>query len=66
MQAVQVLYKAGFPALGHITTGNIFIVNGNKCVLGGYENTLLGYPSRFDCQEKCKEFIDIIMFGENI
>ena len=61
------LYKAGFPrlAIGHITTGNIFIVNSNTCVLGGHENTLLGYPPllSFECEEQFKEFIDVIMFG---
>ena len=59
------LYKAGFPALGHITTGNIFLVDGNTFVLGGYENTLLGYPSQFDFGEQYKEFVDVIMFGKN-
>ena len=58
------LYNAGFPALGHITTGNIFLVDVNTCVLGGYENTLLGYPSRFNYGEQYKEFIDMIMFGK--
>lgn len=63
------LYKAGFPPLGHIQTGNIFVEDDEHgreiCKLGGYENRLLGYPTLFQYEEY-KEFIDVIMFGMTI
>ena len=58
------LYETGFPALGHIQSGNVFIVN-DVCLFGGYENTLLGYKTRL--YKMCKEYhdrLDVIMFGE--
>ena len=58
------LYDRGFPALGHVQSGNVFIVN-DTCLLGGYENTLLGYKTRL--YKMCKEHLerlDVIMFGE--
>ena len=58
------LYERGFPQLGHIQSGNVFIVN-DTCLVGGYENTLLGYKTRM--YKMCKDHIqrlDIIMFGE--
>ena len=65
-QAILFLYKIGFPAnfLGHVQSGNIFVQDG-VCRVGGYENTLLGYRSRF--YRMCKdhlEHMDVIMFGE--
>ena len=51
--------------LGHVQSGNIFVSQDGVCRLGGYENTLLGYRSRF--YRMCKdhlEHMDVIMFGE--
>ena len=64
-QAMLFLYEKGFPQLGHIQSGNVFIVN-DVCLVGGYENTLLGYRTRM--YKMCKEHIerlDVIMFGES-
>ncbi len=64
------LYKQGFPPLGHIHTGNIFPTEEGDFVLGGYENTLLGYRTRLYrkiVEENYQlEKIDVIMFGEGI
>ncbi len=63
------LYKLGFPPIGHIHTGNIFPTKEQDFVLGGYENTLLGYRSRLYrkiVEENSLENIDVIMFGEGI
>ena len=64
MEAVRFLYDHGFPAVGHIQTGNIFKTpDGYK--LGGYENTLLGYKSR--CHHLCQQYgkdMDIILLGK--
>ncbi len=64
LEAVEFLYSHGFPPLGHIQTGNIFKTPGGY-MLGGYENTALGYRSRF--HDMCLEYggnnIDIIMLG---
>ena len=62
------LYEKGFPPLGNIHSGNVFVV-GEVCRLGGYENTLLGYKSRLhklykDHALKDEEHIDVLMFGE--
>lgn len=67
LEAMAYLYKQGFPLLGHVHTGNIFIVSEDCCKLGGYENTLLGYRTRI--YRECVKggylnSIDIIMFGE--
>ena len=62
---MEFLYSLGFPPLGHVHTGNIF-VEGDVCRLGGYENTLLGYRTPlYDIIEEYNnlESIDIIMFG---
>ena len=65
MQAMKFLYSQGFPkcVLGHVQTGNIFVVN-DVCQLGGYENTLLGYKTRLFrlCKDDLQHF-DIILFG---
>ena len=63
-QAVKFLYSKGFPTLGHIQTGNVFVVD-DVCRLGGYENTLLGYRTRLFrlCKDNLKH-LDIILFGK--
>ena len=63
-QAIVFLYNQGFPVLGHVHSGNIFVQDG-VCRLGGCENTLLGYRNRF--YRMCKhhlEHMDVIMFGK--
>ena len=65
-QAMIFLYHKDFPRLGHIHTGNIFIeVDGKneKCRLGGYVNTLLGYRSEVHAKMTYDKDIDVIMFG---
>ena len=63
LEAILFLYDLGFPPVGHIQTGNIFKTpDGYK--LGGYENTLLGYKSRY--HHLCLAYgndVDIIMLG---
>ena len=65
-QAVEFLYDKGFPtsAVGHIQSGNIFVVD-DVCKLGGYENTLLGYKTRIYriCKDHLDHF-DTILFGK--
>ena len=67
--------KIGFPSLGHIHTGNIFVTSGGKdnecgtCRLGGYDNSLLSYRTRIyrGCERAgLVKNIDMIMFGEHI
>ena len=58
------LYSKHFPMLGHVQSGNIFVVD-DVCLLGGYENTLLGYKTRLFM--RCKDHLDrfdTILFGE--
>ena len=66
VQAMKFLYDKGFPQLqlGHVQTGNIFVVD-DVCLLGGYENTLLGYRTRLFrlCKDHLKHF-DVILFGK--
>ena len=64
MQAIVFLYSRGFPVLGHVQSGNIFVDDG-VCKLGGYENTLLGYKTRLFrlCRDHLQHF-DVIMFGK--
>ena len=53
--------------LGHVQSGNIFVVDGDICQFGGYENTLLGYKTRLFM--RCKDHLDrfdTILFGEII
>ena len=60
------LYQLGFPQLGQIQSGNIFI-EGDTLRLGGFENVLLGYANAES--EKFHEYrghIDRIMFGKHI
>ena len=69
MQALIALYEAGFPAIGQIHSGNVFKVNGSY-VLGGYENTLLGYRTSLyhdiAGNEDWMNRIDVILFGKSI
>lgn len=65
VQAVCQLYHLGFPAVGHIHSGNIFVRNGY--ILGGYENLLLGYrTSLYEgiIKQNLMDSIDVIMFGK--
>ena len=64
LQGLNFLYRKGLPILGHIQTGNIFVVD-DVCRLGGYENTLLGYRTRLYrlCKDHPHEHFDIILFG---
>ena len=48
--------------LGRNQSGNIGVVDGDVCQLGGYENTLLGYKTRLFM--RCKDHLDL--FGEMI
>ena len=58
--------------LGHVHVGNIFVVEaegeeGEMCLLGGYENSLLSYRTRlYRAIHQCNQLpcIDVIMFGE--
>ena len=56
--------------LNHVHTGNIFIISGGKCQLGGFENSLLGYSARPPCDgsilayENAGKF-NAILFGNN-
>ena len=63
-QAMKFLYGKGFPVLGHVQSGNVFIDEDDNCLLGGYENTLLGYKTRLYrlCRNNLQHF-DVIMFG---
>ncbi len=52
--------------MGQIQSGNVFVVDG-RCVLGGYENTLLGFrtSSFASLQENgLLDKMDVIMFGK--
>ena len=50
--------------LGHIHTGNIF-VSGDTCGVGGFENTLLGLPSKkSELFQEFEDKLDAYMFGE--
>ncbi len=67
IQAAEVLYDVGFPIIGQIHAGNVFLIKNDSYALGGYENTLLGY--RTSCFQALKEEnyldqMDAIMFGE--
>ena len=53
--------------LMQVQAGNIFIVDDGQCVLGGYENTLLGYRTALYAtlaHNRLLEYSDVIMFGE--
>ena len=65
LQALLFLYDLGFPPLGHVHTGNIF-VDGDVCRLGGYVNTLLGYKTRLHLISKNLDAVDVVMFGKDV
>ena len=58
------LYDLGFPPLGHVQTGNIFM-EGGECQLGGYVNTLLGYETRLHFLSHSKVKVDVVIFSES-
>ena len=68
------LHDTGFQALGHVHSGNIFIsvdttgsTEEEVCMLGGHEQTLLGYRAmlyREIVKKGLLKYIDTIMFGE--
>lgn len=63
---MEFLYGIGFEYIGQIQSGNVFVIDG-RCVLGGYENTLLGFwTSSYAAlqEEGLLDKMDIIMFGE--
>jgi PX domain-containing protein kinase-like protein len=63
LEALRVLYRKGFPPLGNLQSGNIF-VDRKICRLSGYENTLLGYRSRhYRLVKVHPDAMDTIMFG---
>ena len=64
MQAMVFLYDKGFPMLGHVQSGNIFVDENGVCKLGGYENTIVGYKTRLYrlCRNNLQHF-DVVMFG---
>ena len=68
LEALNLLYSHDFPPVGHIQTGNIFRTPEGSYRLGGYENMLLGYKSRYHhlCQQFGGDNIDIIMLGKGV
>lgn len=73
LQAVCFLYEQGFPPLGQLHTGNVFVEvqgGGGKevCKLSGYENTLLGYTTSHSpfAHKALSNSIDLRMFGHMI
>ena len=66
LQAILALYEAGFPVIGQIHSGNIFHGE-EKYMLGGYENTVLGYRTSQYAdikKEGMQDSIDVIMLGK--
>lgn len=64
LQAMMFLGDLGLPPIDHVQSGNVFVVN-DVCLLGGYENTLLGYKTRI--YRLCKDhlsYLDVILFGK--
>jgi len=63
LEVLVLLYRRGFPPLGHVHSGNVF-VDDKVCRLSGYENTLLGYKTRlYKILREHLDAIDVIMFG---
>jgi len=65
-QAVNILYGLGITSIGQIHSGNVFLIK-DRYVLGGYENSLLGYRTHRYLELNQKgllDKIDIIMFGK--
>ena len=63
-QGMMFLTDLGFPLIDHVQSGNVFVVD-DICLLGGYENTLLGYKTRIYrlCKDHLSHF-DVILFGK--
>ncbi len=68
---MKFLEKSGFPVVGHIHSGNIFVEEDTEgrvtCRVAGYDTLLLGYKTRLynKIRESGKlERIDTIMFGK--
>lgn len=64
-QALLALYEVGFLPTGQVHTGNVFFEDG-RYILGGFENTLLGYRTSQYAEIKNEgllDSIDIIMLG---
>jgi len=65
-QALLALYEAGFPVIGQVHSGNTFCSKG-RYMLGGYENTVLGYRTSLYAEIKKEgllDCIDVIMLGK--
>ena len=68
------LYEVGFPPLGHVHTGNIFVKEDEEgegqeaCCLGGHENMLLGYETshKVFAHSQYSDNIDLKMFGRQL
>ena len=64
------LYEQGFPPLGQVHTGNLFVgvdeTGKEVCRLGGYENTLLGHVTNQNVftYQKYDDSIDLRMLGK--
>ncbi len=66
-QAIAGLYDIGFTSIGQIHSGNVFISNNKDYILGGFDNSLLGYRTSIYAvvsQKGLLDNIDIIMFGK--
>ena len=67
LQAMLLLYAQGFPIIGQIHCGNVFLREG-RYVLGGYENFLLGYRASIYSDISgagLMESMDVVMFGKS-
>ena len=68
-QALLFLKEMGYPWHGHLHTGNIYVNEDDvTCCVGGHENTLIEFPSKFlslysvrsDLETKV---LDVLCFG---
>eukprot|EP00117_Sycon_ciliatum_P050324 scpid76365/ scgid35535/ Slowpoke-binding protein len=67
LEALIFLRGRGFPPCLHLHSGNVF-VDGRSCKLGGYEQTIFGYPSRMYplVRRAVKDDLDaleVVLFG---
>ncbi len=56
----------GFPpVIGQVTTGNIYLEK-DVCMLGGFENVILGHRTQVysTMKEIAEEKLDVFMFGK--
>lgn len=70
------LKKIGFPHLGNIHLGNVFLVKGDGeetdgvCKISGHENALLGFRTsifqQFNEYPQYIDRMDVIMFGKEL